>query len=707
MSNYDIMAMIAEIAMFGDCRVQNIYDVENKYISIKIRSNNKQTKFLMLDAGKKIYLSDHKTENNRKMPSSFVMKLRKHLENKRIIYIKQINYDRVIDFAFGYTDIQYHLIVEFYASGNIIFTDENYKILSLSHMHVYQDANQEKTFVKTNEIYPSHKSTMDSSAYDITPEKFMEWFDNFEDKDKTQYSFKKLFTMSPLVIFGKEYLEHSLLELNIDPKSQFDHNELGKIMDQVKQNHTLHESSQGFVIYENNKADSFMPILFNQFKSKQNKIYDSFSRAIEEYHKEISGGGINKITGKKENGKEKNVDKEDRKLMNIQGQIDRMKKKYDDNLDKAVIFEENHQIIANILDYLKYMFTNDTIENLKKLNEHISTLSEDFMIDRIAYENTNKLSVKTRKIYISYNSTKEQPLGESRKFVYSCSLDMTAYEHVSQLYKMCKELETKMNSTHKLLEESQQKMKPKKSQVKRQEVKEESEQGIPVIIKKRKVYWYEQYHWFISSEGILVVIGKSADQNEDLVKRHMEKTDLYIHSDARGSGSGLIKKGNREIPIRTLDEAGTFLICHTASWKNGSPERPFWVFPEQVSKTPETGEYLTKGSFIIRDKKNILPIPRLELGLTIMFKNKGEDLPTNKCGKETEFAIPMCAPYKVVNSNKFKVKIIPGTGKIDKTIKKSILSRFNKLMNKYEGEFIKNIPFDEYQRNLMSGIRIL
>jgi len=30
----------------------------------------------------------------------------------------------------------------------------------------------------------------------------------------------------------------------------------------------------------------------------------------------------------------------------------------------------------------------------------------------------------------------------------------------------------------------------------------------------------------------------------------------------------------------------------------------YWVKPEQVSKTPETGEYLPKGAFVIRGKRN-------------------------------------------------------------------------------------------------------
>jgi predicted ribosome quality control (RQC) complex YloA/Tae2 family protein len=39
--------------------------------------------------------------------------------------------DRVIDLQFGRDEFAAHIIVELYAQGNIILTDENYTILSL------------------------------------------------------------------------------------------------------------------------------------------------------------------------------------------------------------------------------------------------------------------------------------------------------------------------------------------------------------------------------------------------------------------------------------------------------------------------------------------------------------------------------------------------------------------------------------------------
>ena len=43
--------------------------------------------------------------------------------------------------------------------------------------------------------------------------------------------------------------------------------------------------------------------------------------------------------------------------------------------------------------------------------------------------------------------------------------------------------------------------------------------AITNINKARKVFWFEKFFWFISSENYLVVAGRDMQQNEMIVKR--------------------------------------------------------------------------------------------------------------------------------------------------------------------------------------------
>ena len=49
------------------------------------------------------------------------------------------------------------------------------------------------------------------------------------------------------------------------------------------------------------------------------------------------------------------------------------------------------------------------------------------------------------------------------------------------------------------------------------------------VNKNRKVFWFEKFNWFITSENFLVIGGKDAQQNELIVKKYMDKGDVFLH----------------------------------------------------------------------------------------------------------------------------------------------------------------------------------
>ncbi len=124
--------------------------------------------------------------------------------------------------------------------------------------------------------------------------------------------------------------------------------------------------------------------------------------------------------------------------------------------------------------------------------------------------------------------------------------------------------------------------------------------------KRPKPRWYDQYRWFRSSDGLLVIGGRGATSNEELVKKYLEKRDIFMHSQAPGAPVTIIKvdKG-AEVSKQTIAEAAQFAISYSSIWKSGQYTGDcYWVHPDQVSKTPEHGEFVSKGAFIIRGTRN-------------------------------------------------------------------------------------------------------
>ena len=70
---------------------------------------------------------------------------------------------------------------------------------------------------------------------------------------------------------------------------------------------------------------------------------------------------------------------------------------------------------------------------------------------------------------------------------------------------------------------------------------------------------------------------------------------------------------SRALPTKTKVESGTSQsksgtsVNLSNSGISLSPQA-WWVHPSQVSKTPQAGEFLTTGSFVIRGKKNFVPL---------------------------------------------------------------------------------------------------
>ncbi len=135
--------------------------------------------------------------------------------------------------------------------------------------------------------------------------------------------------------------------------------------------------------------------------------------------------------------------------------------------------------------------------------------------------------------------------------------------------------------------------------------------------------WYEKFRWTILESGHLFVLGKDSGTNEVLIKKHATEKDIIFHTESSGSPFGIVKDciDDKNEVILSKDElikAGQFLCCFSSQWKKGfGTADAFWVRLNQVSKKANSGEYMSKGSFMIRgDKNQIKNIPlRISFGV--------------------------------------------------------------------------------------------
>jgi len=126
------------------------------------------------------------------------------------------------------------------------------------------------------------------------------------------------------------------------------------------------------------------------------------------------------------------------------------------------------------------------------------------------------------------------------------------------------------------------------------------------IIKNKNMEWFERFRWFITTDGEIAVAGKDARSNEQVVKKYLKVNDRYAHADIHGAPSVVVKNVNGVQPSElSMLEACNFSLSYSKAWgARVSGGHSFWVENDKVSKTPNTGEFLAKGAFVIRGKRN-------------------------------------------------------------------------------------------------------
>jgi predicted ribosome quality control (RQC) complex YloA/Tae2 family protein len=118
----------------------------------------------------------------------------------------------------------------------------------------------------------------------------------------------------------------------------------------------------------------------------------------------------------------------------------------------------------------------------------------------------------------------------------------------------------------------------------------------------REREWFEKYRWFRTSGGFLAIAGKDARQNEEIVARHLEASDLFFHADVHGAPATILKNGVNASQ-QDKREAAQWAASYSSAWKAGAGAcDAYAVKKEQVSKYSH-GEFVARGAFVIRGQR--------------------------------------------------------------------------------------------------------
>ncbi|XP_006664648.1 nuclear export mediator factor NEMF [Oryza brachyantha] len=381
--------------------------------------------------------------------------------------------------------------------------------------------------------------------------------------------------------------------------------------------------------------DEYCPILLNQFKSREYNEFETFDAALDEFYSKIESQRVNQQQKSKEESAAQRLNKI---KLDQENRVHTLRKEVDHSVKMAELIEYNLEDVDAAIQAVRVSLANGMswdalarmIKEEKKAGNPVAGL-----IDKLSFERNCITLLLSNNLDVMDDEEKTAPVEKVE-----VDLSFSAHANARRWYDLKKKQESKQEKTITAHE------KAFKAAEKKTRLQLAQEKTVAAITHMRKVHWFEKFNWFISSENYLIISGRDAQQNELIVKRYMSKGDLYVHAELHGASSTIIKnhKPDNPIPPLTLNQAGSFTVCHSKAWDSKIVTSAWWVYPHQVSKTAPTGEYLTVGSFMIRGKKNFLPPHPLVMGFGILFRLDESSLASHlnerRVRGEDEEAIP-------------------------------------------------------------------
>ena len=561
-------------------KLAKIYLPKTRILRLELHRAGRGRSTLIVDSGVGMYLSKFNFENPT-VPPAFAMFLRRHLLQATLKDVVQRGSERIVEFRFNTKNGTRFLICELFGKGNFILTDTNYVILNSAVIQSTKDRN-----IRKGETYDYPKQGFD--ILNLTRSDFDKGLSKWKEHSIVKY------LASGLGLGGK-YSEEVCTRADVDKSKQvglFSDKELTKVFDSVLELITGFGSESAIVVMDDGKAVNAFPFVLKSLEDSEVKKVGSFSEAVDLL---FSEGRVSEVRKQKSSAFDKRLAKVEKIVESQRKSVEMLKAKQAELKSTIEVVYRNYQYISKI------------VERLNKAREAGHSWPE--IVE--AAEKERESGLVEAEMFRSINPEEKLVVLEIEDHTVELNLDKKIENFTDELYNQVKNMNSKISGAERTMNKyiaDRDKLLAKKS-----EVMDSVESSLPTAREVVKKEWYEKFRWFFTSSGLLAVGGRDATSNEMVIKKHMEIEDWVFHTSMAGSPFFLLKKGKDKASEEDIEEVAIATASYSRAWKNGySTQVVFYVRPEQVSKKAEAGEYLTKGSFMVRGKKNILN-PELEV----------------------------------------------------------------------------------------------
>jgi len=549
MSNVDVAAIVEELRdrILGGF-MGKAYQQSSDKIWLSVQSPAEGRLDLLLEAGKRVHITRGERPAS-KTPPQFPTMLRSHLSGGRIVDIQQYDFDRVLEIAVERSGVRNYLIVELFPKGSMVLLDESRLILSMLRKMLYRGSR-----MAAGELYLYHPGQLDPRT--ISREDLAVWLAS-TGQDLVRSLVRGL-------NMGGTYGEEVCLVAGVDKNKQaidLDAEEIDRVHKALKEVF-LDKTLDPLIVLEDGEPFDVLSRPLKLYADMEQNRFATFSEALDLFF----------VKAEEVAPRQNPLDR----------RIELQRKAIDDFKSQEKAFVQKgeliYQIYGNVEQILVLMAGAKAMGySYNQIWERISGSGLPQARTILALDGKGEMKVLLEEAELELNAS------------------LTVPQNAQRYYEKAKEMARKASGAAIALAITEElrtsKAGPKKTRATQAH-------------RRRKPKWYERFRWFYSSDGFLVLGGRDADTNEEIYTKYLERRDLAMHTDAPGAPLTVIKTEGEEVPESTLQEAAQFAVSYSSVWKGGFVAADCYLIKgDQVSKTPESGEFLKKGGFVIRGER--------------------------------------------------------------------------------------------------------
>ena len=587
MSNVDIFTVSDELNnLLTGARVDKSFQPTKDIVVMRFHVAGTGRVDLVMQCGSRIHTSKYPLENPTN-PPTFPMLLRKRVKGAHVVSVTQHNFDRVVEIKVK-KDKYYTIVVELFDKGNIILLDEeNNIILPLKRKHwSTRDISSKKEY-----IFPEERGI---NPINVSEDEFKKIFIETESDVVRTLAINGFGSL-----YAEEIIERAneITEINKNTSNEDLTSEqlsalyksLNDLFDILK-----NEEYKPQIVKDGRKED-VLPLDLVKYEGFEKTYYENFNEACDEFYSKKVNSDIKDV---KERAWNKKVNKFEKRLRMQEETLDNFNKTIETSQYKGELIYSNYTTIENLINVVNSAISKDY--SFKEIGKILKKAKDDGMEEAQLFESIDKMGILTLKI-------------EDTSITIDPKLSIP--ENAESYYEKAKKAKKKTKGAIIAIENTKKQLEKIKS---KKELAMENI-SIPKKREKKNLKWYEKLRWFITSDNTLVVAGRDAGTNEAVVKKYLDNNDIYLHADIHGASSTVIKLESKSLNDTILKESGEFAASFSSAWTKGfNTQDVFWVYPDQVSKTPEAGEFLAKGSFVIRGNRNYIRSARVKIAIGIV-----------------------------------------------------------------------------------------